>query len=80
MSLEPKHQVFRVEYDAATSCWVVKQRGRTRPLTQSHSKMVAIDLALKLARSAQTAQLFIHRRDGSIETEHTFGEDMHGVA
>ena len=78
--MESKHRIYRVAYDAVVHAWVIRQEGRARRLAQSDSKTVAIDLALKLARSAQTAQLFVHRRDGSVETEHMFGEDMHGVA
>ena len=72
MLLAPRHQVYRVVFDKATPCWTIQREGRSRPLTQATSKSVAVDLALKLARSDQTALVFVHRRDGSVETEHRF--------
>ena len=68
-------QVYRVVYDPTTPCWLIQQNGRPA-LTHSSSKAVAVELALKLGRSADAAQVIIHRSDGSVETEHMFSEGI----
>ena len=73
--MQSKRQVYRVFYDKETPCWTIQLEGRGRPLTRTTAKAEAVELALKLGRSAELAQVLVHREDGSIETEHTYGED-----
>ena len=72
--LQSKRQIYRVVYDRVTPSWTIEMDGRARPLTRVIAKADAIELAIKLGRSAEVGQVFVHCRDGSVETEHKFGE------
>jgi hypothetical protein len=69
-----KSQVYRVVYDRRTPGWQIEMDGRRGPLTGAITKTEAIELALKLGRSAEIARVFIHRRDGTVEIEHSFDD------
>ena len=72
--LQSRRQIYRVVFDRTTPCWTIEMDGRTRPVTRVIAKAEAIELALKLGRSAELGQVLVHGRDGSIETEYMFGE------
>ena len=73
--MQSKEQVYRVMYDRNLPSWMIQMEGRERPLTRTTAKAEAVELALKLARSAELGHVLVHREDGSVETEHTYGED-----
>ena len=76
MVLEPEHQVYRVVYDHAKPCWTIERDGTTRPVLQTDSRTEAVELAVKLGRSAQSGRVFVYRRNGSLETEHAFDDSV----
>jgi len=55
--------------------WKVKERGAERAVKILEDKSDAIQLAKDLAKSASLGQVIIHKGDGSIQTEHTYGQD-----
>ena len=57
--------------------WAVKEEGRV--LSTHDTKAEAVDRATKAAKSAPLGQVVIHKSDGTIETEHTYGKDPSGV-
>jgi uncharacterized protein YdaT len=57
--------------------WQVKEE-RARQATSSHdTKAEAVSRARELAKSQALAQVIVHKQDGTIQTEYTYGEDPH---
>lgn len=65
----------RKRYDVvpASGNWAVKHNGNT--LSTHVLKSTAVDAGVKVARANAPSQLFIHRADGTIEDERTYGSD-----
>ena len=78
--MHSKREVYHVLYDEKMPSWKIELEGRDRPVTRTITRSEAVELALKLGRSAELALIFVHRQDGSIETEHTYGEDGGRIA
>ena len=78
--MHSKREVYHVLYDEKMPSWKIELEGRERPLTRTITKAEAIELALKLGRSAELALILIHRQDGSVETEHSYGEESGRIA
>jgi len=57
------------------SAWDVKGEGSNRVTGHFENKEEAVSRAREIAQSAPLGQVIIHKRDGTIETEHTYGED-----
>ena len=55
--------------------WQVKREGAKRPSSIHRKKSPAVDRAREMAKSEPLGQVKIHRKDGTIETEHTYGKD-----
>lgn len=53
--------------------WAVKTGGAV--VSSHHTKQAAIDSGITVARANQPSQLIIHRADGTIEDERTYGND-----
>lgn len=53
--------------------WAVKYQGQT--LSNHVLKSDAVDAGVKVARANTPSQLVIHRADGTIEDERTYGND-----
>jgi len=65
----------RKRYDVVpyNTNWAVKYGGVVQ---SSHAlKSTAIDSGVRLARANEPSQLIIHRADGTIEDERTYGND-----
>ena len=54
--------------------WKVEKEGSEQALTRAGNKDDAISAGRRLAKSAGLGQLIIHRLDGTIEQEFTYGE------
>lgn len=52
--------------------WKVEAEGATRASSTHQTKEEAVDNAKELAKSQEPGQVIIHRRDGTIEAEHTY--------
>ncbi|HGY91948.1 MAG TPA: DUF2188 domain-containing protein [Planctomycetes bacterium] len=55
--------------------WQVKTEGARRALSTHSTKAEAVDRGRSVAKSHPLGQLVIHKRDGRIQTEHTYGKD-----
>jgi len=55
--------------------WKVKKEGCDRASSIHDNKDDAIEDARRLAQSNPLSQVKVHRRDGTIQTEWTYGED-----
>lgn len=68
-----KRQVYHVV--PAENGWEVKKEGNKRPSAKARLKVDAIKRAKKLAKNAKLGQVIIHKRNGKIQTEYTYGDD-----
>lgn len=59
----------------AGSNWQVKVAKQGLLLGTFTNKQTAIDFAVTTAKANQQSQVVIHRRDGTIENEWTYGND-----
>jgi len=66
-------KVYRVVPNG--SAWQVKHDGKV--LSDHSLKSDAIDSGRKFAKANMPSQLVVHRADGTIETEYTYGDDPH---
>ena len=55
--------------------WKVKAEKADRASSAHGTKAEAVERAKELAKDQRPGQVVIHRRDGTIETEHTYGQD-----
>lgn len=55
--------------------WGVKKENAEKASTTEDSKQEAIDSAKELAKKNKPSQIIIHKKDGSFQTEHTYGSD-----
>lgn len=64
-------KVYRVV--PAGSDWQVTHNGRV--LSTHHTKPPAVSAGQAVAKANQPSQLVVHRADGTIEYEYTYGDD-----
>jgi len=57
--------------------WNVKQEKAERASSSHDTKAEAVERAKELAKNQTLGQIVIHKQDGTIQTEHTYGEDPH---
>ena len=55
--------------------WSVKKEGSSRSIKNFERKEDAVDFGREKAKSVDLGQLKIHKSDGKIQTEHTYGKD-----
>lgn len=55
--------------------WSLEREGGKRSLGRFETKAEAIEAGKKRAKSAPLGQLVIHKKDGTIQTEWTYGKD-----
>jgi len=55
--------------------WRVKAEGASRASSTHENKAEAVGSAKDLAKSQPLGQVVIHREDGKIQTEYTYGKD-----
>ena len=68
-------KVYHVLPGGANERWQVKGEGKRRATSLHTSKDEAVDRARELARSRPLAQVIVHKHDGTIQTEYTYGDD-----
>lgn len=68
-----KRRIYHVTPDEGD--WKVKESGAERAVKILEDKSDAVQLAKDLAKSAGLGQVIIHKSDGTIQTEHTYGQD-----
>ncbi len=57
--------------------WKVKEENASRALSTHDTKADAINRAKEVAKNQDLGQVVIHKRDMTIQTEHTYGKDPH---
>ncbi|HHT9138308.1 MAG TPA: DUF2188 domain-containing protein [Candidatus Wunengus sp. YC60] len=55
--------------------WNVKTQGKSKAAANFEDKPDAIDKAKDIAKNANLGQVIIQKRNGTIQTEHTYGKD-----
>ena len=55
--------------------WKIKEETASRASSSHETKVEAIARAKELAKKQELGQIVIHKQDGSIQTEHTYGKD-----
>ena len=55
--------------------WNVKEENASRASSSHDTKAEAIARAKELAKKQALGQVIIHKQDGTIQTEHTYGKD-----
>ena len=55
--------------------WQVKPEGAGRPVAEGRTQDEAVRMAQQIAQSNRPSQVVIHRENGQIREEHTYGND-----
>jgi hypothetical protein len=63
-----------VVHDGESDDWKVERQGSARPLIWTRSKEAAVNAAKKYGKAYGLAQVIVHDKDGSVQSEHNFGE------
>jgi Uncharacterized protein conserved in bacteria (DUF2188) len=59
--------------------WQVKPEGENHRELLVDNKDNAVDQAREMAKSSGLGQVIVHKRDGTIETEYTYGNDPRDI-
>jgi len=57
--------------------WQTKAEGGSRASAVTGTKAQAVDRGRELAKAQPLGQVVIHKSNGQIQTEHTYGKDPH---
>lgn len=55
--------------------WKVKEEKASKASSKHETKAEAVERAKDLAKNQVLGQVIIHKQDGTIQTEHTYGKD-----
>lgn len=69
-----KRMVYHVT-PSSNGGWDIKKEGGKRPSDHLEKKTDAIARGKELAKKAPLSQIKIHKQDGTIQTEYTYGDD-----
>lgn len=67
--------VYHVVYNSSNEVWQVKKESSIVAIKNFDTKTEAIDYAVQLAKNNEPSQVKIHKKDGKIESERTYGDD-----
>jgi hypothetical protein len=70
-----KRTVVHVVPNKKKGGWDVKKEGGKRPSAHADRKSDAVARGKELAKKTPLGQIKIHKQDGKIQTEHTYGQD-----
>jgi hypothetical protein len=70
-----KRVVYHVVPDKDQGVWKVKREGAERAASIHDGKDDAFEKARELAQNNPLSQVKIHKRDGTIQEERTYGKD-----
>ncbi|PZR04733.1 MAG: hypothetical protein DI539_25375 [Flavobacterium psychrophilum] len=57
--------------------WAGKKEGSNRSSVRSENKADVVERTLEMAQTHPLSQVIIHKMDGTIQEERTFGNDPH---
>lgn len=72
-----KRTVVHVVPNKKKGGWDVKKEGGKRPSAHADRKSDAVARGKELAKKVPLGQIKIHKQDGKIQTEYTYGKDPH---
>ena len=75
MAKPPKRTVVHVVPNKKKGGWDVEKAGGKRPSGHADKKTDAVALGKEIAKKAPLGQIKIHKQDGKIQTEYTYGDD-----
>jgi hypothetical protein len=55
--------------------WKVKEENASKALSKHDTKVDAVNRAKEVAKNQDLGQVVIHKKDMTIQTEHTYGKD-----
>lgn len=55
--------------------WKIKEEKVDEPIGLFSNKEEAIEKAKEIAKANEPSQIIVHRQDGQIQTEYTYGDD-----
>lgn len=70
-----KRTVLHILHDKKKDDWKVIKEGSDRPLSRSETKREAVDDARDRIKPDKLMQIKVHKKDGPIQTEWTYGKD-----
>lgn len=73
---KPQRKVYHVTPNPGGG-WDIQKQGGKRASGHFDKKAEAVDRGKELAKSGPVGQIKIHKQDGTIQTEHTYGEDQY---
>lgn len=74
MTKQSERKIYHVTPDQNKG-WKVKKEGASRASDYFDNKDDAIQRGKELAKRGGEAQIIIHKKDGTFQTEHTFQND-----
>jgi len=74
-----KRKVYHVNTNPKGG-WDVKKEGNKKSSGHFGNKIDAVVRGKELAKSGPLGQIKIHKQDGTIQTEHTYGDDPYPPA
>jgi hypothetical protein len=66
---------FHIIHNSDNSNWQLKKENSQRAISNHTTKEEAIEKGRELAKGIQPSQLLIHKKDNTIQTEHTYRND-----
>lgn len=69
-----KRKVFHIT-PSSDSGWNIRLEGSHKNVRHSKTKQQAIEYGRKLAKRTEPSQIIVHKKDGRIQTEFTYGSD-----
>ncbi len=66
---------YHVTFNGKTGKWEIKLKGAKSPSARAEIKTAAVARAKELAKKAKLGQVIVHKTDGKIQTEYTYGAD-----
>ena len=72
-----KRKTYHITCNKKVGGWNVKSENTKKPVSTHKTKENAVEAGKKLAKKPEKGQIVIHKKDGTIQTEHTYGKDPH---
>ena len=70
-----QRKCYHVTFNRKTETWEMKLKGAKCASARSPRKTDAVARAKELAKKAKLGQVIVHKQDGKIQTEYTYGAD-----
>ncbi|PIQ24541.1 hypothetical protein COW36_11020 [bacterium (Candidatus Blackallbacteria) CG17_big_fil_post_rev_8_21_14_2_50_48_46] len=67
--------IYHVVPDSKAGLWHIKLQRNPQPVASFKTKEAAVAAGRVLGRSHELGQLIVHKANGQIETEYTYGKD-----